>query len=60
MADNAIDEAAPVKAEVKYLCCGCCCPIQEVKPITEITASSDQIKLDETDKQDLDVFIYYL
>ena len=57
MADNAINEAAPVKEEVKYLCCGCCCPIQEVKPITEITASSDQIKLDETDKQDLDVFI---
>ena len=57
MADNAIDEAAPVKEEVNYLCCGCCCEIQVVKPITEITASSDQIKLDETDKQDLDVFI---
>ena len=55
MADNAIQGAAAVKDDVEYLCCGCCCPIQQ--PITEITASSDDIRVDDSDKQDLDVFI---
>ena len=55
MADNAIDEAAPA-AEATYESFPCCCCLK-MAPITEITASSDQIKLDDTDKQDLDVFI---
>jgi len=59
MADNNIKGAEPVKdeVEVEFLCCGCCCEIAKPKPITEITASSDDIKVDDSDKQDLDVFI---
>ena len=55
MAD-AINGVAPVKDDVEYLGFPCCC-VQKVQPITEITANSDQIKLDESDKKDLEVFI---
>jgi uncharacterized protein YbjQ (UPF0145 family) len=56
--DNVINGVAPVKDKVEYLGFPCCC-IQKIsqQPITEITANSDQIKLDESDKKDLEVFI---
>ena len=55
MADGNIAQQQAPKAEVTYQCCGCCCPIYH--PPAEITASSDQITVDASCAEDLDVFV---
>ena len=57
--DNAIQQdTKPVEMETAHACC-CCCPYERPKRIipTEITASSDQITIEDDAKLDLNIFI---
>lgn len=54
MDGNIKEQDEPEREVAQSTCCGCC---TEYHPPTEITASSDQITIEDSCKQDLDIFL---